>query len=250
MQQDIIGRAIDLLGLSDRQDVETRQEVGLRACAMLQVALKALDVHAGREGAVKFVAEAFDLISAADSERTALLLAATPVEEMAAALLGFLRQRDPMDHAQATSGHDDAGAMILAGIAFLQERHGAAHMSAYVANLARTVQDAAAAGSDPVSAPEKAAPVLPPPAGIRNLTPSPRAGLALKQRINVMSDFLRGAPQPDAQSDALASIMASAMFLRERFGEAYAVGAIRQVEISVSQAAFLDRWQPENPVGH
>lgn len=245
MQEDTIGRAIELLGIGDGDGKEAALEIETRAVAMLQVALKALDVRAGRERAVALVGEAFDVIAAPEHEQTVLAIAATPAEQLAATLLGFLRQRDPMDPAQAVSGHDDAGAMILAGIAFLQERHGTQHMTGYVGNLVRAVQETAAAGQEPVSKPATIAPKLPPPAGIRNLTSSPRAGLSMKERINVMSDFLRGSVPAEAQSDALASIMASALFLRERFGEPYAVGAIRQVEGVVSQAAALDRWNPE-----
>lgn len=245
MQEDTIGKAIALLGLDGRQDVEAAREVEMRASAMLQVVMSVLLARVGHEGAVRLVGEALGHAGAPERERTTLALAATPSEQFADFLLGYLRRRDPTDAVQVAGGHDEAGAMILAGIAFLQERHGSDHMGAYAANLIRTVQDAAAAGEHPVSQPPSVVPVMPAPLETRAATPHPRAGLNLKQRINAMMDFLRNTTPADAQADALASFMASGLFLRERFGEPYAVGALRQVESTMSQAAALERWQPE-----
>ncbi len=59
-----------------------------------------------------------------------------------------------------------------------------------------------------------------------------------------MLAYLRGCQGEEGHLDAIASILASAAFLRERNGEDYAVGVLHQVEAITSRAAALDRWWP------
>ena len=69
-------------------------------------------------------------------------------------------------------------------------------------------------------------------------------GMDVSDRAEVMLAFLRACESADGQHAALASILASATFLRERQGENYAVSVLRQVEGITSRAAALDRWWP------
>ncbi len=75
-------------------------------------------------------------------------------------------------------------------------------------------------------------------------TPPVQPGMDVNGRAEVMAAFLRGCEGAEGQQAALSSILASATFLRERNGEDYAVGVLRQVEGLTSRAAALDRWWP------
>ena len=73
---------------------------------------------------------------------------------------------------------------------------------------------------------------------------SRHTGWTSNDRAEVMLAYLRACESAEGQHGALASILASATFLRERRGENYTVGVLHQVEAITSRAAALDRWQP------
>ncbi len=79
---------------------------------------------------------------------------------------------------------------------------------------------------------------------LAELAPPVQPGMDVNGRAEVMLAFLRACKSEEGQQASLASILASAAFLRERNGEAYVVGVIHQGEGITSRAAALDRWWP------
>ena len=124
----------------------------------------------------------------------------------------------------------DARAMMTVAASALRHRFGNTMMARMIGEIVRHVSRAPEHGGETsTSAPAAAV----------------DQGRSIVQRSEIMLAYLRGCQGEEGHADAVASILASAAFLRERQGEAYAVNALRQVEGITSRAAALDRWQPE-----
>ncbi len=136
--------------------------------------------------------------------------------------LDLLLEDHPIDEHEAC-------ATITAAAASLRHRFGNLTMAKMIGEIVRHVSRAPEHGGEistsaPVAATDQ--------------------GRSIVQRSEIMLAYLRGCVGKEGPLDAVASILASAAFLRERNGEDYTVNTLRQVEGITSRAAALDRWWP------
>ncbi len=152
---------------------------------------------------------------------------------MAKESVDTISEADLMRETQAID-HHGARALIAAAATVLRGQLGDREMAIAVGEVIRQVLNATLGSGSSPGQPEPAP----------RQTPPVQPGMDVNGRAEVMAAFLRNCESAEGQQAALSSILASATFLRERNGEDYAVGMLRQVEGITSRAAALDRWWP------